>query len=94
MARYEDPSKRLTILSPDEVEAIYDIPRFTDEERDNFFTLTPPEEAVLTDLGTVASKVIFILQLGYFKARHRLFTVKMADVKSDITFLQRQSTIC
>ena len=90
MTQAEDPSKRLVILSPDEVEAIYALPKLSDEERMTFFVLTPPEEALLTDLGTVASKIVFLLQLGYFRARQRLYTFNQSDVELDMRYIHQR----
>jgi len=90
MTQSEDPSKRLVILSPDEVEAIYALPKFSNEERLTFFELAPPEKTLLTDLGTVISKSIFILQLGYFKARQRLYTFVQSDVEVDLRHIYQR----
>lgn len=90
MTQSEDASKRLVILSPDEVEAIYALPQFSHEDRLTFFELTPPEETLLADLGTVTSKIIFILQLGYFKARQRLYTFNRSDVELDMRYIYQR----
>jgi hypothetical protein len=37
----DNPGKRLIILSRDEIEALYGLPRFTQEERGEYFSLTP-----------------------------------------------------
>src|SRR3984893_822555 len=60
---------RLKILSDDEIDALYGRPRFTQEERVEYFTLSAQEKVALAQLHSLKSKVFFILQLGYFKAR-------------------------
>jgi hypothetical protein len=55
--------KRLKILSDDEIEAIYGIPHFTQEERIEYFSLSPSEKATLEQLGSIKSRIYFILQL-------------------------------
>ena len=65
----ENPGKRLVVLEGDEVEALYGRPRFTHEERVQYFALSPKEKSVLDQLHSIKSRVYFILQLGYFKAR-------------------------
>lgn len=90
MTQPQDPSKRLVILSPDEIETIYALPSFTDEERVEFFALSPPEETLLTDLGTVASKILFILQLGYFKARQRFYIFDREEVHLDVLHIHHR----
>lgn len=86
---HESPSRRLTILSADEIEALYSRPTFTEEERDIYFTLAPPEAAFLSQLKTIPSQVYFILQLGYFKARHRFFVFTFSEVATDAAYIQR-----
>ena len=75
----EDPTagsrnRRLKILGQEEIEALYGRPRFSEEEREQYFALTPAEQKALDELGSIPSQITFILQLGYFKAR-RLFFV-------------------
>src|SRR5436305_1736793 len=65
----DNPGKRLIVVEGDEVEALYGRPRFTHEERGQYFALSPNEKAVLDRLHSVKSRAYFILQLGYFKAR-------------------------
>ena len=64
---------RLRILSDDDIEGLYGRPRFTQEERNEFFALPAQEKAALEQLHSLKSKAFFILQLGYFKARHMFF---------------------
>ena len=65
----ENPGERLMVLEGDEVETLYGRPRFTHEERVEYFALSPKEKSVLDQLHSIKSRVYFILQLGYFKAR-------------------------
>jgi len=80
--------KRLYILSASEVEALYGRPQFTDEERTHFFTLTAEELTELSVLHTVGSRILFILQLGYFKAVQQFFVFEPADVNDDVQWIQ------
>ena len=64
---------RLKILGGDEIDALYAHPRFTHEERVEHFALSPAEVAALEQLHSIKSKIFFILQLGYFEARHMFF---------------------
>ena len=41
-------AKRLKILEADEIEAVYGLPVFDDEDRAFYFALSPPERAVLS----------------------------------------------
>ena len=58
--------RRLKILETDEIEVLYGRPRFTPEERTDYFTLSPLESEALQAFRAVKAQVTFILQLGYF----------------------------
>ncbi len=84
-------SQRLQILTNQEILAIYDYPRFNDLERRHYFSLSEKE------LGSVklrsingkeaSSKLYFILQLGYFKAKHMFFQLQYLEVEEDVNFI-------
>lgn len=76
------------ILSDDEIEALYGQPRFTPEERSEYFALSPEEKATQGQLHSVKSQTFFILQLGYFKARRLFFAWGMDEVAEDIHFIR------
>jgi hypothetical protein len=82
--------KRLRILGDDEIEAIYGIPRFTHEERRQYFSLSQPEKELLTELRSVKSQTYFILQLGYFKAKKLFFTFNLREVEEDVQYILQQ----
>ena len=82
--------KRLRILSDDEIEAIYGRPRFTQEERIEYFSLSPTEKAALERLHSIKSRIYFILQLGYFKARHLFVAFSIREVFEDARYIQEQ----
>ena len=81
---------RLRILSDDEIEARYGRPRFTHEERVEYFSLSPAEKAALEQLRLINAKIHFILQLGYFKASMMFFDVEPQDVKEDVQFIRER----
>jgi len=64
---------RLPILSTNEIDDQYGLPRFTSADRDLFFKLSAPEWATVTAIRTMSVAVHLILQLGYFKAKRQLF---------------------
>lgn len=72
-------TKRLKILGVEEIEALYERPCFTHEERVEYFTLSSDEETVLERLHSKKSRLYFVLQLGYFKARHLFFSFYLGD---------------
>ena len=61
----------------------------THDERTTYFQMAPPEQAVLAEFGTTLSKIYFILQLGYFKARHRFFVFEFEDVLLDAHYVKQ-----
>jgi hypothetical protein len=65
---------RLTILTPKEIDSLFALPRFTQEEREVYLTLNSIEQAAMNEYRHSAVKIYFILQLGYFKARTQFFT--------------------
>jgi TnpA family transposase len=79
---------RLKILSDDEIEALYGRPRFTQEERAEYFSLGDSEKAALEPLRFVSAKTYFILQLGYFKARHMFFVIDPQEAEEDTRFIR------
>lgn len=81
-------TKRLRLLDPTDRVALYDRPVFTDEERGMYFALTPAETVLLTTWTDSALQAFFILLLGYFKAKPRLFSITtLADVLPDLTWI-------
>ena len=82
--------RRLRILTPSEIKALYERPTFTQDERHEYFLLTAAEEEVLDQLRTTRSKLYFILQLGYFKAKYRFFIFDLADVDEDVAYIQQR----
>ncbi len=78
---------RLTILTPKELQTVYALPQFTDEERNTYFSLDPREKQALDAFRTFAAKTYFILQLGYFKAKKQFFVFGIKTVADDATYI-------
>lgn len=62
-------NNRIQLLSGTEVEELYSRPEFNIHEQRLYFTLTQSERDVLTQFSTTKTRIFFILQLGYFKAK-------------------------
>lgn len=77
-------SKRLRILEPSEIEALYGRPQFTPDERSLYFTLTSVERMARYDFRSLSSQLAFILQLGYFKAKRLFFPIVFSESTDDI----------
>lgn len=82
--------KRLKILSEDELKSIYGRPFFTYEDRCHYFSLSEPEKELLDTLRSIKSKAYFVLQLGYFKAKHLLFTFDLHEVEEDLRYVLKE----
>ena len=85
----DDSSKRLHVLSANEIAALYDLPKFTAEEQAHFFSLSADARALLPKWHTFASRMFFILQLGYFKAVQQFFVFKLAEVIEDVIWIRQ-----
>lgn len=79
--------KRLYLLSEAEIDELYSRPIFNQEERRVYFDLNKDELDALEQLSTIKTRLYFILQLGYFKAKHQFFTFNLDEVKDDVAFL-------
>ncbi|MCP4490433.1 MAG: DUF4158 domain-containing protein [Gammaproteobacteria bacterium] len=72
----------LSVQSP-----IYSLPTFTLPEQEQYFSLDPDASMALSKRSTIASKVHFILQLGYFKATSQFFNVDFSVIQNDIDYI-------
>ena len=82
-----DPGKRLTILTAKEIQTLYGLPQFTNEERDVYFALDPLEKQQLDQLRNITASVYFILQLGYFKAKKQFFVFGLEEASDDVVYI-------
>lgn len=80
---------RLQILSPEEYELLWGLPRFTMSDRQLFFALTPREQDCYERLRTLRTKLHFLLHLGYFKARQRFYVINIDLMSEDIEYLSK-----
>ena len=86
----EPRERRLRILGEDEIEALYGLPRFSDEERPEYFSLSPTEKRALDQLHSIKSRIYFILQRGYFKSHHLFFVFGLPEVEADARYIPEQ----
>lgn len=77
-------SRRLTILNADEIEAIFGLPQFTEDERQMHFALTPSESEVVSAARTITAAVHLTLQIGYFKAKSQFYVFDLDAVSADL----------
>lgn len=79
-------TKRLTILSTQEIAAYFGIPQFDDKERQHYFSLSKTEQQLMQTLSP-STRWYFILQLGYFKAKKQFFILDYSKVTKDLNFI-------
>ena len=84
--------RRLKILTADDLDALYGRPTFTPEERRYYFALSPPEQEALQEFRTIKARVWFILQLGYFKAKHVFVPCELAEIHEDLMAISSPPT--
>lgn len=79
-------SQRVRLLNENEINAIYNAPQFTESERHHYFQLGLEEKSALKGLHRSA-RVYFVMQLGYFKAKHLLFDFTFYDMREDVKYV-------
>lgn len=79
--------KRLQLLTESEVADLYECPIFTQADRADFFDLNQPETVALAGYHNRRTKVYFILQLGYFKAKQQFFQFAFEQVTEDTRYI-------
>lgn len=80
-------AKRLYLLSNSEIENLYARPDFNSDERELYFSMNQKELDALSYYSTTRTRVTFILQLAYFKAKHQFFSFKFEDVRADVQYI-------
>ena len=77
-------SHRLSILTAQEVDDLYGLPHFTEEDRRLYFALSPAEHDLVDSVHTISVAMHLILQLGYFKAKRQFFVYARETVTEDL----------
>ena len=83
-------SRRLSILSTEEVDSLYGLPHFTEGERQIHFDLSPEEHETIDTSRTITAGVHLVLQLGYFKAKAQFFVVSLDHARPDIDHIVKR----
>ncbi len=79
--------KRITLLSKDEIEYLYGIPKLTHNDRLFLFDLSESNLKKIKNLPTEAVKIDYILQLGYFRAKTYFFNFTFHQAREDVWFI-------
>ena len=80
-------SHRLSILSDDEIEDLYGVPHFNDDDRQLYFDLSPAEKVAVENIRTVSVAAYLILELGYFKAKRQFFSFEPHEAQDDLRYI-------
>jgi Domain of unknown function (DUF4158) len=83
MSQDGDRSHRLAILTASEIDDLFGLPGFTDENRRLYFDLSAVEQEAVSAY-TFAVAVHFVLQLGYFKAKQQFFVYEQGAILKDL----------
>jgi len=83
----ETNQNRLTILTQSEIQDYFGIPRFTQDDRKYYFDILSDEKSLIPKNCPIHSKVNFILQLGYFKAKRMFFNFEMSEAEDDVAYI-------
>jgi TnpA family transposase len=82
--------RRLLILTAREIDDLYGLPCFTNEDRRLYFGLSPIEREAVGAIHTTSAAVHLTLQLGYFKAKRRFFVYDRETVLDDLRYILQQ----
>ena len=83
-------TKRLAILNKQEIQELFHRPIFSVEDRGHYFSMAPDEQLLFESLRHTRSRLLFLLQLGYFKASHRFFVFAWETVQVDLSYLMNR----
>ena len=83
MSLNDNRSHRLEILTASEIDDLFGLPRFNQEDRRLYFDLSDVEQTAAAAYH-FAVAVHFVLQLGYFKAKQQFFLYELETVMDDL----------
>lgn len=81
--------KRIDLLPLVEINELYARPIFNDEERMLYFTLNEEEILAANQYSHAKTRLYFMLQLGYFKAKQQFFSFDLEEVIEDVQFINK-----
>lgn len=78
----------LRLLTQKEIQELYCLPQIQDVEREAVFSLSGKELEVLSGCHTQSSKLLFILQLGFFRVSRRFYSLEeLATAEAEKAYL-------
>ena len=79
--------ERIQLLSSTGVEELYTRPDFNAHEQCLYFSLSTAERTALEQFRNTQTRIHFILQLGYFKAKQQFFNYSLDEVSADVEYI-------
>ncbi len=77
----------IQLLTDAEIESLYARPEFNYTEREGYFYIEDNDDVLVNKFVGLKSKLYFILQLGYFRAKQQFYTFTLEDVHSDCNYI-------
>jgi hypothetical protein len=78
---------RLKILSADEFDNLYTLPKLDKQDRDFLFELDEADHSYLNSLVDLSSKIDYILQVEYFRLSQYFFSFTLRGVRQDVWYI-------
>jgi len=79
-------SRRLSILTTGEIDDLFRLLNFSEDDRRLYFDLSVSEREAVEAVCTTSVAVNLILQLGYFKAKRQFFVYALNDGLEDFRY--------
>jgi hypothetical protein len=77
---------RIKLLPDEEIDAIYALPVFNEIEQALYFNFTEQELEATKRYRTTKAQILFMLSLGYFKAKQQLYRINLS-VSQDMQYI-------
>lgn len=84
---------RLEVLTEFEIDELYSIPHFTEEQRADYFSLNDLEKDLCTDRIDPLHKAYSALLLGYLKYKPVIKTLDVDKIKDDLDLIRKRDTL-
>jgi hypothetical protein len=89
-SRMASDSRRLSILTAQEIDDLYGLPRFSEDDRHLYFDLSLTERELVDGVFTLSVAVHLVLQLGHFKAKRQFYAYSVDEAPEDVEHILRR----
>lgn len=80
---------RINLLPSQEVDALYALPDFSEEEQLIHFALSAELRKIMAEYRTIKTKIYFLLQVGYFRSARQFFDFTLDSVERDVQYIYK-----